>query len=73
MKEYRIVERSNSQLLRESLIKNGQILLPIIDVVEGSQMVFDVLGRASIESVLQLSAQGVAREKQPSRAKEFIL
>ena len=27
MKAYRIVDRSNSQLLRDSLIRNGQILL----------------------------------------------
>ncbi len=29
MKAYRIVDRSNSQLLREYLTENGQIMLPM--------------------------------------------
>ena len=79
MKAYRIVDRSNSQLLREILIKNGQILLPMVELIEGSRMVIDnlieVVGRASMEAVLQLSARGVAGggvagEKQPGRSAE---
>ena len=34
MKAYRIVDRSNSQLLRDSLIRNGQILLPMVELIE---------------------------------------
>ena len=72
MKAYRIVDRSNSQLLREILIKNWQILLPMVELIEGSRMVIDnlieVLGRASMEAVLQLSARRVAGEKQPGRS-----
>ena len=59
MKAYRIVDRSKSQLLRDFLVKNGQVLLPMFKLVEGSRMAIDelvdVLGPASIEAVLQLS------------------
>ena len=57
MKAYRIVECSNSQWLRNSLIKNDLILLPMVELIEGSWMVIDqltdVLGRASTEAVVQ--------------------
>ena len=76
MKAYRIVSRDDSQSLAEYLTENGQILLPMVELIEGSRMaideLIDVLGRASIESVLQLSAQGVAGEKQRGRANESI-
>ncbi len=76
MKAYRIVSRDDSQSLAEYLTENGQILLPMVELIEGSRMaideLIDVLGRASIEAVLQLSAQGVAGEKQRGRAKESI-
>ena len=76
MTAYRIVSRDDSQSLAEYLTENGQILLPMVELIEGSRMaideLIDVLGRASIEAVLQLSAQGVAGEKQRGRAKESI-
>ena len=65
MKAYRIVSRDDSQSLAEYLTENGQILLPMVELI-------DVLGRAGIKAVLQLSAQGVAGEKQRGRAKELI-
>ena len=76
MKAYRIVNRDDSQLLTEYLTENGQILLPMVELIEGSRMaideLIDVLGRASIEAVLQLSARGVAGEKHQGRAKESV-
>ena len=63
MKAYRIVSRDNSQSLAEYLTENGQIPLPMVELIEGSRMPIDELGRASIEAVLQLSAWGVAGEK----------
>ena len=55
MKAYRIVDRSNSQLLREYLTKNGQILLPMIELIEGSRIAIDelinVLAQMSVEVV----------------------
>jgi transposase-like protein len=53
------------------LAKNGQLLLPLVELLETSRMavdeLIDVLGRASIEAVLQLSAAGMAGEKHQGR------
>ena len=61
MKAYRIVDRSNSQLLRDFLVSNEQVLLPMVKLIEGSRMAIDelvdMLGPASIKTVLQVSAR----------------
>ena len=48
----------------------------MVELTEGSRMaideLIDVLGRASIEAVLELSARGVAGEKQQGREKEAV-
>ena len=76
MKAYRIVNREDSRSLAEYLTENGQLLLPMVELIEASRMaideLIDVLGRASIEAVLGLSARGVAGEKQRGRKKESI-
>ena len=76
MKAYRTVNREDSRSLAEYLTENGQLLLPIVELIEASRMaideLIDVLGRASIEAVLGLSARGVAGEKQRGRKKESI-
>lgn len=76
MEAYRIVSRSDSRSLAEYLTENGQILLPMVELIEGSRMaideLIDVLGRASIEAVLELSARGVAGEKQRGRKKGSV-
>ena len=55
MKASRIVDRSNTQLATGYLTKNGQILLPMVELIEASLMasdeLVDVLSRASIEAV----------------------
>ena len=75
-KSYRIVTHNDSQGLAEYLTRNGQFLLPMVELIEASRMAIDelieVLGRASIEAVWQLSAQSVAGEKQQGRKKEEI-
>ena len=75
-KSYRIVTHNDSQGLAEYLTRNGQFLLPMVELIEASRMAIDelieVLGRASIEAVLQLSARSVAGEKQQGRKKEEI-
>jgi len=68
MKEsYHIIDKKDSRKIKEYLEKNAQCLLPIVELIEGSQVVIDelidVVGRASIEAVLHLSAQGIAGEK----------
>ena len=53
MKAYRIVNRDDRQSLAEYLTENGQILLPMVELTEGSRMaideLIDVLGCASIK------------------------
>jgi transposase-like protein len=62
--------------LTEFLQKEGQLLLPMVGLIETAQAaideVIDVAGRATIEAVLQLSAQEVAGEKHPGKAKGAI-
>jgi putative transposase len=64
---YQIVDRKDSQGFARYLAKNGQLLLPLVELIEASRMavdeLIDVLGQASIEAVLQLSAAGVAGER----------
>jgi len=54
----------NEQELANFLIKNGQGLLPMVDLIEQCQMacdeLIDVTGRAAIQAVLQLSAMEAA-------------
>ena len=68
---YQIVERKDSRGFARYLAKNGQLLLPLVELLETSRMavdeLIDVLGRASIEAVLQLSAAGMAGEKHQGR------
>ena len=76
MKAYRNMNRGGSRSLAEYLTENGQLLLPMVELIEASRMaideLIDVLGRASIEAVLQLSARGVAGDKQRGRRKGSI-
>ena len=76
-KSYRIVTRKDSKALAEYLARNGQLLLPMVELIEASRMaideLIDVLGRASIEAVLELSARSVAGARQQGRqGKEIV-
>lgn len=59
--------------LAEFLVRNGQALLPMMELIEQSRMaideLIDVMGRASIEAVLGLSARQVAGEPQQGKAR----
>ncbi len=76
-KSYRIVTRKNSQGLADYLAQNGQLSLPMVELIEASRMaideLIDILGRASMEAVLQLSARSVAGEKQQGRPGKQIV
>jgi len=54
----------NEQQLTSFLVKNGQGLLPMVDLIEQCQLacdeLIDVTGRATIQAVLQLSAMEAA-------------
>ena len=63
--------KANERKLTEFLSRNGQFLLPRVELIEQSRMaveeLIDVVGRVTIEAVLDLSAQQVAGE--PSQGK----
>lgn len=66
---YRVVEREqalNSRELAAALARDGQALLPIVELITHGQAVvdeaIDVMGRATIEAVLELSARHIAGE-----------
>ncbi len=66
-RRYHTIERegkANARRLAEFLSKSGQLLLPMVDLIEQCQMacdeLIDVTGRAAIQAVLELSAQQVA-------------
>jgi hypothetical protein len=60
--------------LAEFLVRNGQALLPMLELIEQSRMaideLIDVMGRASIEALLELSARQVAGAPQQGTARE---
>ena len=64
-------QEKGERKLAEFLVHNGQALLPMMELIEQSRMaideLIDVMGRASIEAVLQLSAVQVAVH--PSKAR----
>ena len=61
---YQIVAKNDSKQLSEYLSENGQALLPMVELIEQGQMVveefIDVMGRAALEAVLELSATQIA-------------
>lgn len=77
MRNYHIVGKQgkrSEEELRKHLCRNGQFLLPMVALIEQARMavdeVIEVLGRASIEAVLDLSAAQVAGPRQPGRRGE---
>ncbi len=62
--------------LAKWLTQNGQALLPMVELVEPSKLVVDelivVLGRAQIEAVLRLSAEGLAGPPHPGKKGDAI-
>jgi len=65
------VSPKDSRPLSEFLAKEGQFLLPMLDLITQAEMAVDELidmaGRATIEAVLTLSAQELAGAKHPGR------
>jgi transposase-like protein len=53
------------------LAKNGQVLLPMVELIEQSKLavdeLIDVLGRAQVEAVLRLSAERIAGPPHPGK------
>jgi len=76
-KRYHVVSNQDipaaldSAALAGFLAKDGQFLLPMLDLIENAQCavddLIDVMGRATIEAVLLMSAAGVAGPKQQGK------
>ena len=71
---YRIVgeeSTASSRELADWLAKDGQLLIPLVELLEKGERaideVIDVMGRATVEAVLQMSAEQVAGPKAQGR------
>ena len=74
---YHVVSRADSrgpldpQQIADLLAKDGQLLLPMLDLLEHAEAAIDdridVMGRATIEAVLLMSARQVAGPKQQGK------
>lgn len=70
-KPYHIVRKDRSEEWGKYLAKNGQALLPLVELIEQAQVavdeLMDVMGRATVEAVLRLSAEGIAGPPHPGK------
>lgn len=75
-KTVQIANRKDKEQILSFLQKEGQMLLPILELVETNRIaldeLIDVTGRAVIEMILTLSAEALAGAKQRGRAGEAI-
>ena len=57
--------------IADLLAKDGQLILPLLDLLENAQCaldeVIDVMGRATIEAVLRMSAEAIAGPRQQGK------
>ena len=69
---YQVIEHSDSRALAEFLAGEGSGLLPIVELIQRTEMAVDELidaaGRSAIEAVLTLSAQQIAGSKHPGKS-----
>lgn len=67
-KDYQIVDKGNSKKLTEFFCPEGQLLLPLVELINHTEMapdeLIDVTGRAAIGAVLALSPQELAGPRQ---------
>lgn len=72
MEAYTVINREDKREWSEFLAKEGQFLLPMVGLIEQAELavdeLIDVLGKAAIEAVLELSARQIAGEKHPGKA-----
>jgi len=71
-KAYQVCDAKDSRHLAEFLAKDGQLLLPMLDLISRTEAavdeVIDVAGRAALEAILLMSAQEAAGPKHPGKA-----
>jgi transposase-like protein len=75
-KVYQIAEKTDSRKIAEFLSRDGQLLLPFLDLICNTEQavdeLIDVVGKAAVESVLLLNAQQIAGPRQPGKVKGDI-
>jgi putative transposase len=71
MGSYQTLTPGDTQAFSDFLSKNGQMLLPMVQLIEQSRTalddVIDVTGRSMIEMILQVSADTLAGAKSPGK------
>ncbi len=71
---YEVASDTDRRAMAEFVKREGQFLLPMVELVEHTELAIDevvqVMGRATIEAVLEMSAEGVAGPKQSGKARE---
>jgi len=71
-KAYQVCDAKDSRKWAEFLAKEGQLLLPMLDLITRTEAavdeVIEVVGRATLEAVLLMSAQEVAGPRHPGKA-----
>jgi len=71
---YEVTEQADKRAVAEFLKREGQFLLPMVELVERAELAIDevieVMGRATIEAVLDMSAEALAGPKQAGKARE---
>jgi transposase-like protein len=71
---YEIAGRGDSRALEAFLAKEGQFLLPVVQLIEEAELavdeLIDVTGRATIQAVLQMSAEQVVGPKRRGKRDE---
>lgn len=69
---YQIANKTDSRKIAEFLSKDGQLLLPFLELICNTEQavdeLIDVAGKAAIEAVLLLSAEQLAGRKQPGKS-----
>ncbi len=75
-KAYQIASNLDRRKIAEYLSKDGQLLLPLLELICNTENaideVIDLVGRGAIEAILMLSAQQLAGQKQPGKARGDI-
>lgn len=75
-RKYQVLNKNHTEELSELLSRDGQALLPFVELLETMEMAVDDLvdmaGRSTIEAVLKISAQGVAGTKRQGKRRGEI-
>ena len=71
---YQVVSKDDKERLREMLVENEAVLMPIVGLIEESALavdwLIDLLGQVTLEAVVELSAQKIAGPRQQGKEKK---